>query len=192
MAPLPTPTPEVDAPTPVQGSTVVVSPIRGLVTFRAPGSTTVQEVDAAASIPNGSIVDATKGAVALSSGIEGRVQEGRFSGGEFKVRQVKATGMTQLYLTAPLACPKAGSKATRSAAGKKRRHVWGEDKKGRFETHGRDSVATVRGTKWLVTDTCAGTVVKVFEGAVTVKPRRGTGKAVLVRAGGRHFTPRAK
>lgn len=209
--PTPSPTPEPDptvtptptivpdllvlepvVPAPVQGDTVVVSPIRGTVTFRVPGSTTVRAVDGAASIPTGSIVDATKGAVALESRVDGAVQEGRFSGGQFKVKQVKATGMTQLYLNEPLDCAKPGSKATRSAAKKKRRHVWGEDKKGRFETHGKDSVATVRGTRWLTTDTCGGTVIKVFEGSVLVTPRRGKAKPVIVRAGGRHVTRPAK
>ncbi|MBJ7473081.1 MAG: hypothetical protein JHD16_17380, partial [Solirubrobacteraceae bacterium] len=74
---------------------------------------------------------------------------------------------------------------------KKRRHVWGQDNGGRYETHGRDSVATVRGTKWLTTDTCAGTVVKVYEGAVSVQPKVG-GKPTLVTVGGRHFTPRPR
>ena len=67
--------------------------------------------------------------------------------------------------------------------------MWGKDDGGKYETHGRDSVATVRGTKWLVTDTCSGTVVKVFEGAVSVKPKAKGSKAVLVKAGGRNYSP---
>lgn len=63
-----------------------------------------------------------------------------------------------------------------------RRHVWAHDKGGRFRTHGRNSVATVRGTTWATIDSCAGTHTKVLEGAVAVRDRR-RGKTVLVRAG---------
>ncbi|MDQ8045561.1 MAG: hypothetical protein AAGC46_21225 [Solirubrobacteraceae bacterium] len=176
------------APAPVQGSTVVVRPASGTVTYRVPGSTTNRTVDGAASIPTGSTIDTTRGSVSLASRVSGADQLGTFSGGEFKVKQVKATGMTQLYLTAKLDCPAPG-KASAARATTKRRHVWGQDSGGRFQTHGQDSVATVRGTKWLTTDTCAGTVVKVFQGKVSVAPRKGNGKAVLVKAGGRIFTP---
>jgi hypothetical protein len=194
-APTTPPAPDAPAatPAPVQGSTVVVRPDRGTVTYKVPGSETARTVDGAASIPTGSVIDTSKGSVLLSSQVGGADQQGRFYGGEFKVKQVKTTGATQLYLTEKLDCSTASAKvATRSAAKKKRRHVWGEDKGGNFQTHGQDSVATVRGTKWLTTDTCAGTVVKVFEGEVSVAPRRGKGKAVIVKAGGRQFTPHAR
>ena len=59
----------------------------------------------------------------------------------------------------------------RAAAARKppRRSLWGHDRGGRFRTHGRDSVATVRGTTWQVTDRCDGTVTRVTEGAVLVR-----------------------
>ena len=38
------------------------------------------------------------------------------------------------------------------------RRLWGKDRGSRFRTHGRDSVATVRGTRWLTTDRCDGTL----------------------------------
>jgi ferric-dicitrate binding protein FerR (iron transport regulator) len=47
-------------------------------------------------------------------------------------------------------------------------------------------VATVRGTRWSVTDRCGGTLTKVSEGAVDVKVRA-TGRVVRVNAGERHF-----
>ena len=49
------------------------------------------------------------------------------------------------------------------------RELWGRDNHGRFETHGRSAVATVRGTAWLMRDTRAGTLVKVTRGAVSVR-----------------------
>ncbi|MEH3052921.1 MAG: hypothetical protein PGN13_02795 [Patulibacter minatonensis] len=184
-APTPTPAPSK----PVQGETMVVKPDFGSVRYRVPGTTEFRDAAGAVSLPTGTIVDATKGGIVLASQVGGKVQQGTFSGGEFRVRQAKRTGMTQIVLTAELDCGTTAGRASRLATKKKRRHVWGKDDGGKYETHGRDSVAAVRGTKWLVTDTCAGTVVRVFEGAVAVRPKRGKGKTVLVRAGGRHFTP---
>jgi hypothetical protein len=102
------------------------------------------------------------------------------------VRQAaKGNGMTDIVLRGGDfgACSATGRKA--SAAARKRppvRSLWSSDKDGRFRTHGRHSVATVRGTSWVTTDTCAGTRTTVKEGAVSVRDlRRGT--SVLVRAG---------
>ncbi len=50
-------------------------------------------------------------------------------------------------------------------ARKKKRHVWG-DAKGSFSTKGKYGAATVRGTKWLVEDSCSGTSVQVARGSV--------------------------
>lgn len=180
---------------PVQGETVVLKRGRGKVRIRVPGSEDFSEVPTTASIPTGSVIDTTSGEISVASQVGSKTQTGTFSGGEFRVRQITKTGMTQIVMTAPLDCGTTASAARageRHATKRKRRHVWGRDRGGRYETHGRDSVATVRGTRWLTTDTCAGTVVKVFEGAVSVRPKRGKGKAVIVRAGGRHFTPHAK
>lgn len=180
---------------PVQGETVVLKRGRGKVRMRVPGSDTFTEIPSTTSIPTGSVLDTTGGEITVASQVGGKMQTGTFSGGEFRVRQVTSSGMTQIVMTAPLDCGTTASAAaagTKHAVKRKRRHVWGRDRGGRYETHGRDSVATVRGTRWLTTDTCSGTVVKVFEGAVSVRPKRGKGKAVIVRAGGRHFTPRAK
>ena len=44
------------------------------------------------------------------------------------------------------------------------RRLWGKDRHARFRTHGRDSVATVRGTEWVTTDRCDGTLTKVAHG----------------------------
>jgi hypothetical protein len=41
--------------------------------------------------------------------------------------------------------------------------------KGRFRTRGRHSTATVRGTKYLVKDSCAGTTTRVIKGTVVVR-----------------------
>jgi hypothetical protein len=48
------------------------------------------------------------------------------------------------------------------------RALWANGK-GRFRTKGKFSSATVRGTNWLVTDRCDGTLTTVREGSVTVE-----------------------
>jgi ferric-dicitrate binding protein FerR (iron transport regulator) len=62
--------------------------------------------------------------------------------------------------------------------------------KGKFRTRGRYSAATVRGTRWTVTDRCDGTLTAVARGKVEVRDflKRKTvfvktGKTYLARAG---------
>jgi hypothetical protein len=102
--------------------------------------------------------------------------------------------MTDLYLRGgSFARCGRSLKAAASAADRKRkpvRSLWGRDHSGRFRTHGRDSVATVRGTTWLTQDRCDGTLTVVKSGAVSVRDRR-TRRTVIVRAGGRHLARRA-
>jgi hypothetical protein len=54
--------------------------------------------------------------------------------------------------------------------------------RGRFRTRGRHSAATVRGTKWIVSDRCDGTLTKVTRGRVVVRDFRRK-RNVVVRAG---------
>jgi hypothetical protein len=103
-----------------------------------------------------------------------------FYDGLFKVTQSR--GITNLTLTEQLArCPRKGRAS--AAAKKKSRKLWG-DGKGAFRTSGKYSAATVRGTKWLVQDSCAGTLTRVTQGSVTVR-RIGGGPTRIVRAGKR-------
>ena len=74
-----------------------------------------------------------------------------------------------------------GTVAT-AAARKRGRRLFGRDRGGRFRTHGRNSHATVRGTRWSIEDTCKGTVTRVSEGAVAVRDFAKR-KTVLVKAG---------
>ena len=66
------------------------------------------------------------------------------------------------------------------------RTLWGKDSKGKYRTHGRNSVATVRGTQWMTRETCAGTLTRVTEGAVAVRDVARK-KTVLVRKGGSYL-----
>ena len=66
------------------------------------------------------------------------------------------------------------------------RRLWAKDDNGRFRTHGRDSVATTRGTVWLTVDRCKGTLTRVREGYVRVRHRHSR-RSVLVGAGERYL-----
>lgn len=196
---LPAPTP------PVLGQSMTVQPASGAVTVKLPGKQTFVPLPAGAQVPVGADVDATRGAVQLTSAVDtnGRTQTGTFSGGRFVVRQHEgANPTTDLVLQggsfagcgrgparaaahAPLAfAAKRGSRGKRVV-----RSLWGRDHGGRFRSIGSKAVATVRGTVWHTVDRCDGTLVEVRQGAVSVASRK-TGRAVLVHAGGRRLVTR--
>jgi len=173
------------------GATVTAAAETGTVRVRVPGGKGFTTLTGAATVPVGSIVDAGAGAIALTAALPGGgVQQATFGGGRFQVRQRGGSGLVDLHLRGGRfgAC-RAGTAArtvAALAAGKKRRKpvrsLWGKDDGGRFRTHGRDSVTTVRGTEWTVTDRCDGTLTTVSEGAVDVRLRR-SGRVVRVKAG---------
>ena len=136
--------------------TIVVGPARGTVKVKVPGSKRYVELDSTIGIPVGSSVDTRKGRVTLTSIPKAGAapQTAVFFDGLFKVTQSR--GITNLTLTEQLAaCPKKKSGRASAAAKKKSRKLWG-DGKGAFRTSGKYSAATVRGTRWLVQDSCAG------------------------------------
>ena len=74
-----------------------------------------------------------------------------------------------------------GGKASAAAKKKKKRQLWG-DGSGKFRTDGSYSSATVRGTNWMVQDSCTSTLTKVKRGSVTVRDFVKK-KNVIVKAG---------
>jgi hypothetical protein len=191
--PPPTPTPQPPAPTPtptpVVNQTAVVRETRGTVKVQLPGSKTFVDLDATRGIPMGSTIDTRKGAVEITSVPKAGAppEKAIFYDGLFKVTQSK--GITNLTLVEQLDCAKKRSRASAAQKAKKpkKRKLWG-DGKGAFRTNGRYSAATVRGTKWLVEDTCTSTTTKVEQGSVTVTHGK---KRVVLRAGKRYIA-RAK
>jgi len=176
---------------PVLGGSVVVAPLAGTVKIKLPGSAGYATLAAGDSVPVGTVVDTRQGTVKLTSAVSGgTTQSGEFRGGLFQVRQASTgNGMTDLVLRGSnfAFCPRLtkglGVRAASTTPSKRPlRRLWSRDKGGRFRTHGRNSVATVRGTSWVTTDTCAGTRTTVKEGSVAVRDKR-RGKTVLVRAG---------
>jgi hypothetical protein len=183
-SPQPTPSP---APTPPPAPTfhqdVVVQP-SGTVKVRKPGTNAFVTLSAAAEVPLGSTVDTTHGAVVLSSVPKpgAAPQHATFSEGMFKVTQ--PGGVTQLTLDQPLA-PCRAHAAAAAAKQPKTRKLWG-DGHGAFRTQGQFSSATVRGTRWLVQDSCAGTLTRVVRGVIAVRDdvRR---KTLILRSGKRYL-----
>jgi hypothetical protein len=113
-----------------------------------------------------------------------------FYGGIFTVTQPGA--ITDLALSGPKpTCPPRG-RASAAGTGKKKvksRSLWG-DGHGSFRTRGSYSAATVRGTTWLVQDTCAGTLTRVVRGVVSVRDNV-RHRTRLLRAG-QHYLARPR
>jgi streptogramin lyase len=173
---------------PVLGQAVVVRPLSGSVRVKAPGARAYSALASGANLPVGTLVDTRAGKIVLQSArnSRGRTQKGTFWGGVFQIRQrCRGRGMTSLHLRGG-SFRRCGTRAgvsvlAHEAGGRRRvvRRLWGKDKHSRFRTHGRDSVATVRGTRWVTTDRCDGTLTKVTEGKVLVRDLRKKRKVLL-------------
>jgi hypothetical protein len=174
------------------GVSVAVKPVEGTVRVRGANGGAYVPLAAAGSIPSGAIVDARDGVLVLSTalGRSGRTQSVELTGAVFQVRQPgRGRGMTEFRLRGgrPQGCSRRGASARMASAPRTRRRgsargLWAKDRGGRFRTRGRTSVASVRGTRWLTKETCAGTLTRVTEGAVAVRDLRRK-RTVLVRAG---------
>jgi PKD domain len=167
------PPPPAVAPTqalqPDLGETLLADPISGRIRVRLPGDESFQQLPDIEELPMGSTIDARRGRVELTTVRDrrNRLQDGRFYGGIFRVRQrARDRFVTELVLSQRLApCPRPGSASAARAA---KRRLWG-DGEGRFRSRGRYSSAAVRGTRWLVQDSCDGTLTRVRTGVVAVR-----------------------
>ena len=157
--PTPSPTPTPTA-TPVPQQSVAGKVVSGKILVKTPGGKFVP-LDPTKPIPNGSEIDATHGKVELTALQKkgGALEKATFYDGIFKVTQTKTT--TDLTLSQPLA--PCGKRAAAAAKKPKTRKLWG-DGSGSFRTRGQYSAATVRGTRWLVQDSCKGTLTQVDQG----------------------------
>jgi hypothetical protein len=188
----------IGLPAPVIGETVNATPVKGTVLVALPavqrGKATVSRrkfvrLEQAQQVPVGSVFDTKRGTVRLQTAANTSstaTQTGTFNGGLFQTRQSKTNPLTELRLTGGglNACSKLPRGGAASARRRGRRLF--SSVRGRFRTRGRNSAATVRGTKWLTTDTCSGTLTVVRQGVVVVRDftKRRT---VVVRKGNRYF-----
>jgi hypothetical protein len=168
----------------VYHKTVVANPVSGKVLVKRPGSSKFVVLDGSQGIPLGSTVDVRKGRIELTSVPKkgGAPETAAFYAGIFKVTQPGS--VTELRLVEALACGSAHAAAKKP----KTRKLRGSGS-GSFRTRGSYSAATVRGTTWLVQDTCSSTLTRVTKGAVSVNDFV-KHKTVIVRAGKRYVAKR--
>jgi streptogramin lyase len=164
--------------------TITVKKISGTVYLRAPDSTTFAALSGRQRVPVGTEVEASNGKISItaSSGQRGDFYQGRFvilvPSGQPNVIELDLSGSSF----------KNCSKATRrlAAHAPPRRRLWGHAK-GRFVTHGRYSITSVRGTTWLTTDGCDGTNARVTQGTIGVTDLL-QNRNVVVRKGKTYFS----
>lgn len=193
-------------PPPSFGHSVNVGLVAGSVIVRPHGRRAFRLGVQDRSIPVGSVIDTTHGQVDLRSargptgsgaaGAARAVQDAQFSAGAFRVSQpVGGGGLTLLALVITRSLRRTCTRSAGAAAG---RHLsrrvlqtlHAHDSGGRFRTRGRYSAGTVRGTTWVTTDRCDGTLTIVRRGTVDVRDfaRRRT---IAVHAG-HHYLARAR
>jgi hypothetical protein len=192
---------------PVIGESAGVRPVRGVVKIKLPAGTSLGKakrlglqgaatkftrLTTATQVPVGSQLDTTRGTVNLltAGSTFGSYQGGRFNKGIFKVTQKRKNPLTELSMMGGnlkgcnTGVPRGG------AARKRGRRLFG-NARGRFRTRGRNSSATVRGTQWQMTDSCAGTLTTVKTGSVIVRDFR-LRKNRTVKAGHRYLAKAPK
>jgi hypothetical protein len=189
--------PEGGSSPPVPGKSVAIGLVSGKVFFKSPGGRRTQ-LKGDTTIPVGSQIDTVRGRVELTSAATGTgatTQKSDFYQGTFTVKQKRPTGNRAAALTTDITLAGASRSQCASARGasaasvskkKKGAHavlgkLWGNGK-GKFRTNGKYSSATVRGTIWLTTERCDGTLTTVKRGTVSVRDLR-RHRTVTVRAG---------
>jgi len=202
-----------ELPDPKPGVTINVQEVAGTVLIGIPSSAAAARsghasqkgiefvpLSQAEQIPVGSFLDTRRGTVRLQSALNaaGDRQTGDFLSSIFQVRQSKrrsARGLTDLVLKGGTfnRCGAArGKRGKRASASLSRRTIrrLRANAQGRFRTSGRNSSATVRGTRWETIDRCDGTLTKVQRGTVVVRDFRKK-KNVVLKAG-KSYLARAK
>jgi hypothetical protein len=200
-------------PAPVLGETATIVP-SGRVLIRLPAGASAARAKAiglqgaaarfvplktSRAVPLGSSLDTTHGRVGLftSTGIGLPLNEGQFRNGQFQVSQGTKNPLTTLTMgggglsRCSTKLPRGGAPKAIVSEARTRRRTLFSSVHGRFRTRGRNSTATVRGTQWSMTDTCAGTLTTVKQGTVIVRDFR-LRKNHRVRAGHRYFARSVK
>lgn len=177
--PLPPPNP------PIANQRVVAAVDSGNVLVKLPGKSTYERIDGRAGLPTGTKVDATHGAITLTTaaavGKSAPTQTASVSAGIFQIRQERIAGTTAVstdlvLLTPPgsikTCVPVRGRKAPAAKGVVRRLKVTAKRKgKGIFRTIASAAVTTVRRGTWTTTDRCDGTLTKVAKGRATLYNR---------------------
>jgi hypothetical protein len=190
-------------PAPVLGKRADFSPVSGVV-FVTPGKGRgFIPLTEPRALPVGSVVDARSGSLKLvtATARRNKTQVGTFSAAVFQVlqsRQQRLLGLTTLrlqegtfsgapsYASCPAARKGSAGRAFAAALSTKVLQLLHATAHGHFQTRGRYSAATVRGTSWDTEDRCDGTLTVVHRGVVVVDDFR-LHKQIVLRAGKRYL-----
>jgi hypothetical protein len=180
-------------PPPVLGVNGNIAPAGGTVYVRLPGTNKFVLLTELRSIPFGTIVDARKGTVTVTTMGPHGLQTINFYEGEFQLTQsANAVVTATLYGGDFSVCPTARERAHLASASAhasshraSRRHVvrklWASGH-GTYSTKGNYATGAVLGTVWETIDRCNGTGIRVITDSVLVT-NRVTHKRVRVKAG---------
>jgi hypothetical protein len=172
---------------PTLGKTLLISRVKGKVTFHKPGKGTERLTSKPTLVPNGTDIDSTNGVVKVTvvRDAGGELDTADAWEGDFEANQ--AIGNDGRGLTTFTLAGDATSSRRVASAAKVRRHshLW-VNGKGNFKTRGKRASAIVRGTAWLTEETGNGTKISVSRGLVAVRDFT-RNRTVLVPQG-RHYT----
>jgi hypothetical protein len=171
---------------PVLGRAVAVERVSGTVLIRVPGARGGAQLTGSRLIPVGSVVDATRGVVRLTTAttVGGSTQFGVFDSGAFAVTQ-EPSALTDLTLVGGRQrsrCAHVASDGRAAGVSSVLRTLHGHAH-GRFRTRGTYAAATVRGTDWTTTDRCDGTYLADNHGSVDTETNNGVVSSPTLSAG---------
>jgi hypothetical protein len=169
---------------PVANENVIAAAETGTVLVKLRGTSTFVPFDGRASLPTGTVVDATKGAITLTTAAEvgkgAATQSATVAAGLFAIRQQRIAGTTAVstdfvLLTPPgkanTCIPARGRSAPAKGVVRRLRVTAKRTKKGIFRTIAKAAVTTVRRGSWTTIDQCNGTLTKVSKGHATLYNR---------------------
>ncbi|HEY2160963.1 MAG TPA: hypothetical protein VGH24_06625 [Solirubrobacteraceae bacterium] len=183
-------------PSPKFARTIDIGLVSGVVIVKPVAGPSFQLGPQDENIPVGSEIDTSKGEVDLRSAFApgqasaaSAVQDAQFRGALFKIVQRRAQhGLTvaDLVTTRTMRDRCSAVAGSASSPGQLSKRVLqslrAQDSSGHFSTRGRYSAATVRGTVWITTYRCDGTLTTVRRGTVDVRDFVSR-KTVVVHAG---------
>jgi hypothetical protein len=189
---------------PSLGRRVAVQPRAGTLALQLPAAHRFVPLLDHVNIPVRSLINAKPGPAKVTSttGVSRRKRRsGLFSGGFFKILQARRgrhRGVTELRMRGgSFSRCRSGAGANQASSVARRRlsrravRRLRASARGRFRTRGRYSAATVRGTKWVTTDRCDGTLTRVRRGRVAVRDFRRK-RTIVVRTGKRYLARAAR
>jgi hypothetical protein len=148
---------------PTLGRTLEVAPVSGRVFVKVPRASSYVPLIGRKIIPVGSAVDTTNGAVDLASAAAAgaRIQKGVFNGAAFIATQPRGpeTDLALIGGRPRTTCRIASGAGASTAAASPVLRTLHARAHGQFTTRGRYGSATIRGTVWTTSDTCAGTTI---------------------------------